>query len=124
MALADDLQGDIADLLNDPDFGRDVTIRKTVPGTYDPSDGSTTAPTVTDYPTRGLLLAYKDALIDGTLIRVGDRKAIIKVQNLGVTLTESDDLILFVGTTKYTIVSFKTGELGGTVYLYVLQIRK
>lgn len=124
MALADDLQGDIADLLNDTDFGRDVTVRKTVPGIYDPSDGSTTAPTVTDYPTRGLLLAYADKLIDGSLIRQGDRKAILKVQNLGVALTETDDLMLLVGTDKYTVVSMKTGELGGTTYLNVLQIRK
>lgn len=124
MALADDLQGDIADLLNDPDFGRNVTVRKTVPGTYDPADGSTTAATVTDYPTRGLLLAYKDALITGSLIRQGDRKAILKVKGLGVELTETDDLMLLVGADKYTVVSLKTGELGGTIYLYVLQIRK
>jgi hypothetical protein len=81
-------------------------------------------PTITNYPTRGLILAYSDKLIDGTLIRVGDRKAIIKVQNLGVALTETDDLMLLVGTDKYTVVSMKTGELGGTVYLNVLQIRK
>ena len=124
MALADDLQGDIADLLSDPDFGRNVTVRKTIAGAYDPSDGSTATATVTDYPTRGLLLAYKDALIDGTLIRQGDRKCILKVQNLGVALTETDDLMLLVDGTKYAVVSMKTGELGGKTYLYVLQIRK
>jgi hypothetical protein len=124
--LADDLQGDVADLLNDPDYGRNVTVRKTVAGTYDPSNGSTTAVTVTDYPTRGLILAYKDALVTGSLIRIGDRKCIIRVKGLGVALTETDDLMLLVGTDKYTVVSMKTGSLGetGTVYLYVFQIRK
>lgn len=122
MALADELQGDIADVLNDTDYGRDVTLRRTVPGTYNPADGSTGAPTVTDYPTRGLLLEYADTLITGSLIKQGDRICILKVQNLTAVPLQTDKLL--VGSDIYDIVSFKTGELGGTAYLYTLQVRK
>jgi hypothetical protein len=122
MALADDLQGDIADVLNDPDYGRDVTLRRTVPGAYNPADGSTGSPTVTDYASRGLLLEYNDTLINGTLIRTGDRICILRVQGLAIAPLQTDKLL--VGADIYDIVSFKTGELGGTAYLYTLQVRK
>jgi hypothetical protein len=201
MALADDLSSDIAEVLDDPDFGRNVTLRRTVAGAYDPATGATAAATVTDYSSRGLILGYKDSLINGTLIRQGDRKCILKSLNLGTVPEETDGLIVpqtlsafrgtsasslaigggakvfvtqagkswpvgsvvratydadnymeglvtaYAGTSltieadvsfgagthaawtiaaaeRYAVLPFKTGELGGTPYLYVLQIRK
>lgn len=122
MALADQLQSDIAAVLDSPDFGRDVTLRQTVPGTYDPSTGATAAATVTDFVTRGLLLAYQDKDVDGTLIKAGDRKCILKVQNLSAVPVVGNMLI--VGSDTYTVMDFKTYELGGTVFLYNLHVRR
>lgn len=122
MSLSLDLQGDIAAVLDDPDFGRDVTLRKITIGTYDPTTGVPASVTTADYVTRGLLIAYRDSVVNGTLILNQDRKCIIKVKNLAVAPAINDQLI--VGADKYTIVNFKQNELGGTVFLYTLQLRK
>lgn len=121
MALADDLQTDIAAVLDDADFGRQVTLRRKTPASYDPSTGSAGSATTTDYTTRGIVLAYRDRAIDGALVRRGDRKCILKVKNLATAPQVGDQLI--VGSDTYTVIDFKTGELGGTAFVYTLQIR-
>lgn len=122
MSIADDITDDLAELLDDPDYGRAVTLRRRTPGTYDPSTGATGAETVTSNLTRAIILGYRDSLINGTLIKQGDRKAILKRKGMTMTPQEADELV--VGSDVYSVVSHKTGELGGTNYLYVLQIRK
>lgn len=122
MTLADDLTDDLAELLDDPDYGRSVTLRRTTPGTYDPATGATGSPTVTTSATRAIILGYKDYLVTGALIRQGDRKAILKRKGMTMVPQEADELL--VGSDVYSVVSHKTGELGGKNYLYVLQIRK
>ncbi|MCC8946009.1 hypothetical protein H8A97_13090 [Bradyrhizobium sp. Arg62] len=127
--LADDLQGDIAALLDDSDYGRKVVLSRQVPGAYDPSTGETAPASVLSNTTRGLLLGYKDSLINGTLIKQGDRKCILKVKGMTMTPQDTDILEVYDKTGKtvtdtYSVVSFKTGELGGTPYLYTLQVRK
>ncbi|QOZ25279.1 hypothetical protein [Bradyrhizobium sp. CCBAU 51753] len=127
--LAEDLQGDIAELLDDPDYGRKVVLRREVPGTYDETTGATAPATQLSNTTRGLLLGYRDSLVDGTLIKRGDRKCILRVKGMTMSPQETDLLDVFDKTGKvitdtYTVVSFKTGELGGVPYLYTLQVRK
>lgn len=122
MALADDLTDDLAELLDDPDYGRDVTLRRSTPGTYDPATGSVGAATVLTNATRAIILGYRDYLVTGQLIRQGDRKAILKRKGMTMTPQEADELL--VGSDVYSVVSHKTGELGGSNYLYVLQVRK
>ena len=39
-------------------FGQTVTLRKVVPGSYDPSTGSTSAPTETDYSVKSYMAQY------------------------------------------------------------------
>src|SRR4051794_12381952 len=121
MALADDLQNDIAAVLDDPDFGRVVTLRKKTAGTYDPATGSGGSASSADYVTRGIVLGYRDGVIDGTLIKHGDRKVILKVKDLAAVPTVGAQMI--VGADTYTIVNVKTGELGGTAFVYTLQVR-
>lgn len=122
MSLATDLQGDIAELLDNPDYGRDITLRKATKGSYDPATGQLASLTTTDYATRGLLLRYRDAVIDGTIIKQQDRKCVVKVKGLAATPEVEDRVI--VGPDTYTVINFKTIELGGTVVLYTLQVRK
>lgn len=122
MALADELRGDIAALLDDPDFGRDVAIVKNVPGAYDPADGSTSSGPRLEQTSRAIILGYKDYLTTGELIKRGDRKVILKVAGLQWPPSMGD--IIEVGSDRYTVIAIKTGELGGTVYLYTLQVRK
>lgn len=123
MALADDLQGDIAAVLDDPDYGRDIVIIRTPPGTYDAATGTSVPAAPVEYPTRGLLLSYRDRSIDGTLIRQGDRKCIVKV--LGLAVEPAAGWRVRVAADTYTIMNdVKKSELGGTAFLFVLQLRK
>jgi hypothetical protein len=129
VSLAEDLRGDVNAVLDDPDFGRDITLRRAVPGAYDPLTGVTGAETVTTYASRGLLLDYRDSLVNGqvasggTSIRRGDRKCIFKVVT---DLVPRPGDRLTVGATTYTIVNdVRTVSLGseGTPIIYILQLR-
>lgn len=122
MALADDLKEDIAAVLDDPDFGRDVTLTQLTPGAYTSSSGASAAATTTNYSTRGLILGYRDHLVDGTLIKQGDRKGILKAKDLTTVPAVGDKLT--VGSVIYTIEHVKPNELGGTDFVYIVQLRK
>jgi hypothetical protein len=121
VSLATDLRGDIAELLDDDDYGRDVTLRNPGVGTYNAATQTTSSVADVDYATRALILGYRDREIDGKRILEQDRKAVIKVEGLAVAPQIGWHLI--VGATTYVVASFKTIELGGTAILYTLQIR-
>ncbi len=122
MALADDIQTDVADLLDDPDYGRDIVLRRLVPGAYNEGDGSTGAATTTDFATRAIILKYNDRLVTGTLVKAGDRRCIVKVKDLTYIPALTDKMI--AGGVIHSIISFTQIELGGTVMLYTLQVRR
>lgn len=105
MSLATDLQDDIAELLDDPDIGRAITI-----------SGATTI------TTRGLFLGYADELVDNTLIKRGDRRCFVKLKGVAYDPQSTDEVT--AGADKYALVDFKTIELGGTAILYILQVRR
>lgn len=78
-----------------------MTLIKVVPGTRTPTDPSAgTNPTRRSFPCRGILDTYKLGQIDGTIIKHGDRKALI----LGGTLPkgvspEPNDEVKIEGST-------------------------
>lgn len=120
MSLALDLQGDVAALLDDADFGRDATFNSLSAGSYDEDTGAVVksfAPT----SCRVMLLNYSDRVIDGELIRVGDRKAILSARDVADPPKTGDTLV--VGATTYNIVAAKMIELAGTNVLFVAQVR-
>jgi len=122
MSLATDLQDDIAELLDDPDTGRAITINRYPPGTYDPATGGMTAGATQTWTTRGLFLNYADALINGTDLKRGDRRLYLKIKNLSYAPIEGDKVT--AGVDIYTVINFKTIELGGTSIIYILQVRR
>ncbi len=119
MAIGDDLQGDVATALDE--FGRAITIRKNAPGAYDPATGAFTVSPDVDTAAIGLLLGYSDIVTTGTLIKQGDRRCLLKTEGLTITPEVGDKVI--VGSNIYSVVSFKTIELGGIVIMYTLQLR-
>lgn len=67
-----------------------ATLHRKTPGTRDPADptaGLTVGASVADYGCRGMTADYTDKQIDGTLIKVGDRKILL----LGGTLPDVID---------------------------------
>lgn len=120
MSLALDLQGDVVALLDDADFGRDATFNAINAGVYDEATGAVTN-TQTAFACRVMLLNYSDRVIDGGLIRVGDRKAILSARDV-TTPPKTGDTLVVSGVT-FNVVSAKMIELAGTNVLFVAQVR-
>lgn len=105
--------------------GLELTLRRTVPGEYDPDTG-TSPDTTTDYLGSGLRENYKTQDIDGTLIKAGDVKIMISPLLLnGSDMPEplTTDLILFDGDT-YTVQAVEPGDYAGLACFFYAQARK
>lgn len=122
MSLATEMQDDIAELLDDADIGRDIRIVRSTPGAYSAADGSTATATTATWSTRGLFLNYEDKLIDGTMIRRGDRKCFVKLKDSSYS-PKVDDAVT-AGSDKYAVLDFETIELGGTSIIFILHVRR
>lgn len=103
------------------DDGRAMTVRSQTLGTYDPDTGTLTASTDSDYTGVGRLGNYHDAVINGTMIKAGDRRCTIVFDNQAFVPKVGDRLL--VGTDTYAVVNVKERELGGTVIGFTLQVR-
>lgn len=121
MSLASDIKDDIAILLDDADYGRDVTLTKTSAGSYNSTTGAVTGQSDTSINTRAIVLGYVDMVIDGTLQKRYARKVILKVKDMAQPAEVNDRLT--VGSDTYTVLEIKKGELGGETYLQTLMVR-
>jgi hypothetical protein len=77
------LGDDVAYLLED--FGSDLTLTRRNAGAYDPTIGTVVSGNPTLYTLRGVFINYMDANVDGTVVRMGDRRLLIKAS--GATFT-------------------------------------
>lgn len=104
------------------DKGRSVTLTYTTQGTYDPGDDTFTGQTTTTQTVKAVILNFRRAEIDGTLIKNGDRRALVAPDNLtrapktGDTITD--------GSEVFSIQNVEEVKPGDTVLLYKLQLRK
>jgi len=69
------LQNAVTDLLED--YGLNLALTRVVGATYNPATGLTSAGTSTTFTVRGVFINYEAANIDGTLIRMGDRRLLV-----------------------------------------------
>jgi hypothetical protein len=102
-------------------YGRAVTLRQIVPGAYDNSSGDTATAVTTDYTGVGRIGTYSDKLVDGTQIQSSDRLVTFVPDDL--TLRPVEGSLIIAGTDIYTVVNFKTRELGGETICFSLQVR-
>jgi len=112
-AVADDL---IAE------FGQLGAIRRTGTPTgpeYDPTPGATT-----DYPARFAVLDYEASEIDGTRVLATDKKALLAVGSLTITVALDDKLVEADGTVYKIIPPLKPLSPAGTVVMYEIQCRR
>lgn len=101
--------------------GIDVTIRRVVAGTYDPTTGATAAGTTTNYTGRGRLGSYSDRMIDGNRIKVGDRRLTFQPADWGYIPRLGDVVTVPIG---YAVVGpIQVRELGGVSFSYTAQLR-
>jgi hypothetical protein len=69
------LEYSVTDLLED--YGLDFALTRVVGATYNPATGLTSSGTPTTFTVRGVFINYEAANIDGTLIRMGDRRLLV-----------------------------------------------
>lgn len=119
MSLAGDIQDTVVTLLNDPEYSRACTLRRTTTGNYDTATG-TIVKTVADSATRCLLMNYSDYFINGETIKRGDRRALLK-GDLDPEPKTGDRLV--IATVTYEIMDVQKIELAGTNIVFAMQIR-
>ncbi|NSX15984.1 hypothetical protein HTY52_18020 [Cupriavidus taiwanensis] len=123
MSFYDEMAALADELLRE--FGKPLTLRCVLPGSYDP--GSGTAPeTVTDYPGTGALFDYAmlaagQTWIPSTLIEVGDKQCLLSPA--GVPLPTTGDQLVD-GAEVWQVQNVKAANPAGTPVLYELQLRR
>jgi hypothetical protein len=58
-------------------FGSSLTLTRVTGATYSASTGQVGTGTTTNFTIRGAFINYSDELMDGTIIRVGDRRLLV-----------------------------------------------
>src|SRR5581483_1663436 len=110
MSVGAHLRADVSALMTD--YGRAMSLRRVAPGSYDPATGAVGSPTTTDYTGKGRLGDYSDRVIDGAMIKQGDRRCTLVLDNSAIVPSVNDRLV--VGSDVYVVVNVKTREIGGT----------
>ena len=107
-------------------FGQTVILRKVVPGGYDPSTGSTSASTETDYSVKSYMAQYTlEEIASGAVIR-GDRKALLSAYDTsGATIPEPEEGDLIVGSgDNVSVITIQKIFSGDSVVCYICQVRE
>lgn len=58
-------------------FGSSLTLIRVSGATYNAGTGQTSTGTTTNFTIRGVFINYSDELMDGTIVRVGDRRLLV-----------------------------------------------
>lgn len=96
------------------EFGQAITLTRTTGKSIDPVTGVATPGTSADQETVGVIKPYAKGLIDGTLIQVGDKEAIITATIEPLTSDRINGM---------QIVNITEINPAGTVLVYKVQVR-
>lgn len=110
------------DAYNDiKEAGSAIQLKHFSPGTYNPVTDASTATWTTD-STYGLFTGYSQYFIDGTRIKVGDRKLLVSAHGLSFTLEVGDKVI--ADSETWEIKDPNAVAPDGDPILYKAQIRR
>jgi len=103
-------------------FGKSVTLRR-VTRIYDTATGKTTD-TVEDFAVKvSPPERFREALIDGTLVRAGDLKAHLPAEELGIVPEPARDRLVIDGK-PWSLLRVDPVMSGEQTALYTLHLRK
>jgi hypothetical protein len=88
MSIATLLTQDVAQLMDD--FGSDLTLTRPAAPTYNPATGVLTAGAAANHTIRGVFINYTDGVVDGSVIRAGDRRLLVRAAGAPVTPAVGD----------------------------------
>jgi len=108
------------------EFGQQLTLRRTT-SSYDPTTGDNTT-TTNDYDIQGKFSDYDRNLVDGSLVKVGDRQLHISPidpvspnSDIAIEPQQGDEII--GSRTKMQVVSVQYIEQAGEPIGYIAQVR-
>lgn len=104
------------------EFGQGCILTSVTDGAYDPATGDAQTLSVL-HPIIAAVFDYPQRFIDGTLIRVGDKRALVSPVGLSVEPKPGDVLADAAGKV-YQVIDAKPTAPAGTVVLWTLQVRK
>lgn len=110
------LDEDVAYLLEDR--GSDLTLSRQAAGAYDPSAGTMASTSTTTYTIRGVFINYADRNVDGSVVRMGDRRLLVRASDAPVTPAIADR----VGGLQ--IIDVRTIAPNGAPIAWACQMRK
>jgi hypothetical protein len=102
--------------------GYQVALRRTTGGSIDPVTGDETAGTTTDYTGYVLEQSYRLEVIDGTLVKRGDRRFMLALEDTTVMPQPGEDRIVVSGRVL-AIVSAEPYQPGGVPLYFDVQAR-
>ena len=104
-------------------FGRPATLKRYSAAAYDDSTGKSSGGTPTDVSCSVVFEEFAQSQIDGTLIRAGDRKAIVSRSELGAEPRPDRDEMVIGGQT-WRIVRVVGHSSGEQEAAYTLHLRR
>ena len=100
-------------------YGTDATLTRVTTGAYSPATG-TAASTTTTYTGKAARFDYAQRDIDGTLVRVGDQRIYLDVQD--TVMPQTGDTIT-MGGRIWSVVIARSIDPALTAVLYDVQAR-
>lgn len=106
-------------------YGKEITFKSQVRGSYDPSTSSNTN-TTTNYTVKGYFHNYNLRDIDGTKVLAGDRRLVIPTEDTsGTSIPEPDNDDSFTGEGDEVTVKGVTKIMSGdNLVCYICQVRE
>ncbi|GAB6036132.1 hypothetical protein JCM15519_06910 [Fundidesulfovibrio butyratiphilus] len=105
------------------EVGADAIMRRAgEQGEFDPETGRYAEGDPTETSCKAVLTDYSLKMIDGDLIKLGDRLAIVPAQGLAEPDPTRDTLI--IKGESWNVVRAKVVDPGGVAILYKVQVRK
>lgn len=112
---------DVADELL-AEFGQSCVLGSATDGEYDPGSGEA-GPVITNHQLTAAIFAYPQRYIGGTLIRTGDKRALVSPLGLTVDPKPGDTLTDASGAV-HQVIDAKPTAPAGVAVLWTLQVRK
>lgn len=103
-------------------YGVSATIRRVTKGDYNAATGSRSEATVLEYPCKAIVEEYELKEVDGSIIKLEDRKIIVAAQGLAIR-PDSGDMVVMSATTLQIVKNWPTSP-GGVDIIHTLQVRR
>lgn len=121
MSVASELRQDL--LMAMEGYRREIKLTRQVKEGYDPQTQTTRDDFPVEYRGQGRLGNYSDRLVDGTLIRKGDRLCTFVPDDVAACPDPLEGDLVSNGFEELKVVASKKREVDGEVICHTMQVR-